>query len=420
MSPRFLTSASVLFLALLFSTTQAAPPADETQRLQLGTREIFTGKVTSYGTPVVPMWRAPMPKDGAKAAGFPLLEGAEHFEVWSPKSRREGAYNHYACLIHHEGVFFAMWGNHPFGEDGPGQRVLFASSRDGRKWSFHGEFLPAPGPVQRTDRRGVHLKPDRWAVVDGQLYGIVYVHGAGIYPVAREITREGRLAPPFLLRPVPEKGRLPAFMPEARTAPEIAGKINQWYVDNDTISWWAHSSGEKIVNSRGVDGAMMIEPFMYRSKSGLVVLQRSFQKTSQKPPLNNRMYVSFPDGKGGWSKPHPTDIPDAPSRAQARRLPDGRVLLIGNQIAPRFDSELYLSRDPLTLSISPDGETFDRAFAVRAGAGKGPRFAGVTGRARGTAFGYPSMIIYNGMVHVLYSINKEDMAVSSFPLKSIE
>jgi hypothetical protein len=164
----------------------------------------------------------------------------------------------------------------------------------------------------------------------------------------------------------------------------------------------------------------MIEPFMYRSRSGLVVLQRSFQKTGRTPPLNNRLYVSFPNGKGGWSKPYPTDIPDAPSRAQARRLPDGRVLLIGSQIAPDFDGELYLPRDPLTLSISPDGETFERVFAVRAGAGKGPRFPGVTGRTRGTAFGYPSMIVRDGMVYVLYSINKEDMALSSFPLDSIK
>jgi hypothetical protein len=313
-----------------------------------------------------------------------------------------------------------MWGNHPFGEDGPGQRVLFASSQDGKQWAFHGEFCPAPGPVLNTDKQGIHLKPDRWVVADGKLYGIVYVHGAGIYPIARELTAQGKPGTPFLLRQLPENGRLPSFMPEAREIPETAAKIRQWYADNDTISWWAHSAGERIVHSRGIDGARLIEPFMYRSKAGLVVLQRSFQKKGEEPVLNNRMYASFPDGKGGWSKPHPTDIPDAPSRAQAHRLSDGRVLLIGNQIAPRFDSGLYLPRDPLTLSTSADGEAFDRVFALRAGASKGPRFSGITGRARGTAFGYPSMIIHNGVIHVLYSINKEDMAVSSVSLDSIK
>jgi hypothetical protein len=419
MSPRIPTPAGILLLiTLVLSGTVVSA---KTHMLQLGTRKITTDKATTCGTPVIPMWRAPMPvEDGSKTAGFPVLKEAEHSEVWRPSTRRDGAYNHYSCLSYHDGYFYAMWGNHPFGEDGPGQRALFSSSKDGRKWSPAAEFCPAPGPVLKTDQHGIHLKPDRWVVVDGKLYGIVYVHGAGIYPIARELGANGKPGAPFLLRTVPEDGRLPSFMPEAREDPDLAAKIKQWYIDNDTLSWWAHSAGERIVHPRGIDGAMMIEPFMYRSRSGLVVLQRSFQKKGEDPVLNNRLYASFPDGKGGWSKPYPTDIPDAPSRAQARALPDGRVLLIGNQIAPRFDDGLYLARDPLTLSVSPDGETFDRVFALCAGASKGPRFSGITGRARGTAFGYPSMIIHDGMLHVLYSIHKEDMAVSSVSLDSIK
>ena len=395
--------------------------ANEKQTLTIGSQTIITNKVTSYGTPVISMWNAPMPQSGVKAAGFPLINGVKHTLVWAPHSRQEGAYNHYACLIHHDGRFWAMWGNHPFSEDGPGQRVLFASSKDGKEWIPHGEFFPPPGPVRKKeDSGGIHLKPDRWAVVDGKLYGIVYVHGAGVYPIVSELTAQGKRGEPFLLRGMPRGAKLPSFMPKPAESPELAAKIRQWYVDNDLISWWAQSPNEHIVNSKSIDGAKMIEPFMYRSKSGLVVLQRSFQKKGQKPPLNNRMYVSFPNGKGGWSKPYPTDIPDAPSRAQAQQLPDGRVIMIGNQIAPRFDDGLYLSRDPLTLSVSPDGKCFDRVFAVRTGSTNGPRFDGVTGRARGTAYGYPSMIIHDGMVYVLYSIHKEDMAISSFPLDSIK
>ena len=402
----------------------ASPESNMTQILQLGTRAFTITQTTPNRTPVVPMWKAQTPSDSRKnAAGFPMLKDARHFDVWKPARREEGAFNHCQSLFFYDGRFYAMWANHLHGEDRPGQRILYSTSRDGREWTPPAELFPPPCPMLKDDHpRGIFLLPDRLAVADGKLYAIAYVRRAFNYPIAREIAGGGTLlGEPFLLRDLPSKdgvtAALPAFMPRPRKAPEIASKIKKWYEDNDTASWWSHVAGEGIPN-RGVNGESLIEPSTYRSKHGMVLLMRHFARSKDvKNKASNRLYASFPDGKGGWTPPHPTDIPDSHSRAQTLRLPDGRVLLAGNQIAPRFDQGLSLARDPLTLAVSPDGEFFTKVFALRAGAPPQYRFLGITGRSKG--FAYPSMVIHDNMIYVLYSVNKEDIAISMVPLDAL-
>ena len=402
------------------------------QTLRLGTRTFTITQKTRDGTPVINMWKAQTPTSNqSKACGFPVLKDAQHADVWKPASRREGAFNHYAALFFHNGRFFAMWGNHWFGENCPGQRVLFSTSKDGRSWSPPAELFPPPGTVGPKDNKSIYLTPDRWVAIDGKLYAIAYVHRAGIYPIAREVSGDAsRLGEPFLLDELPPKGALPRFLPEPRINKTLGAKIRQWYVDNDMVCWWAHS--ERTIPSRGIDKARLIEPFAFRSKHGMVVCMRDYSSYGGSGGgdaiASNRIYASFPDGKGSWSPMYPTDIPDSHSRAQALRLPDGRVLLVGNQIASRFDKGIYLERDPLTLAISPDGEYFTKVFALRAGAASGARpkhrFKTMPGApdivgSGPPGYGYASMIVHDGMLYVLYSVNKEDMAITSVPLASL-
>ena len=417
---------SVLLLcapgALAIAATREAQEARETQTLQLGARTFAITKTTPNGTPVIPMWKAQMPTGNqAKAVGFPMLRDARHFDVWKPADKREGAFNHHPALGFHDGRLYAMWANHWYGEDGPGQRILYSTSRDGREWSPPAELFAPPGPIQTKEKKGINLRPERWVVVDGKLHAVIYAHGAGMYPIAREVAGDGTLlGEPFLLRDLPKNAALPEFMPGPRKDPMLAEKINKWYKDNDTVNWWAHLARE--IRSRAVDGARLIEPFVFRSKDGLVLCMRDFSSShpSAETKSTNRIYASFGDGKGGWSPFYPTDIPDSHSRAQALRLPDGRVLLVGNQIASQFDQALSLVRDPLTLAVSPDGEFFTKVFALRSGGRVRPshRFTGIV-NSRPAGYGYPSMLVHDGMIYVLYSINKEDIAISMAPLDAL-
>ncbi|PTX91529.1 hypothetical protein DB354_16745 [Opitutus sp. ER46] len=414
-----LRAVALVFIAALVlspAPLRAAAPAAVT--LTLGDRTVTTRQFTADGIPVVPRWTAPLPPGNPPApATWPLVRSAEHVTVWRPARRDEGGYNHYAALIHHAGQFYALWANHPLGEDAPGQRVLFAVSADGRRWTTPRELFAAPGPYRRAGEEGLALKPDRWVATPAGLYAVTYVHGTPVYPVARRVEPDGRLGPVFLLRPLPAGALRPRFAPDLAVAPAEAAAIRQYYVDHDLVSWWSHVAGEGVP-ARASDGAALMEPFSYRSVHGPVLCLRSAQGADTKPRQRNRLYVSFPTAEGGWSIPQPTNIPDAPSRAQALRLPDGRVVLVGNQIATRFDQAQHLRRDPLTLALSPDGETFDRVFALRAGAPGKHRWAGITGR--GIGFSYPSALVHDGALFILYSVNKEEIALSRVPLAALE
>jgi hypothetical protein len=400
-------------------TVLAAAEPDPSVDIQVGNRVIRTAKFTKKGTPVVPMWDAPMPTlQRRSGAGFPVLTQAEHAYVWRPPTRADGAYNHYATLALYQGRFFTMWANHPTGEDGPGQRILYAWSDAWGQWSDAMELFPAPGPVLDRSQSGIHLKAERLVVVEDTLYAIVFVHGAGIYPIARSISRDGTLGDPFLVRSLPGGAEYPVYMQGYTNNTErviLGAKIRRWYTDNNHVSWWGRYF-EGVPNS-GIDGAGLIESYTYRARDGGYVLFTRYWGHSGNPVHNNRMYVSFSDRLNSWSAPYPTDIPDSPSRAQALTLDDGTVLLIGNQNVPWFDEALYLDRDPMTVAISDDGYTFDRVFALRTAAPLGWRISNVAGRNLG--FAYSSSLTHRGWLYTSYTIGKEDMAITRVPLAAM-
>ncbi len=423
---RFTITGFIIFVQLSHvccQTTSGKPSPDngaqDVIEVKVGTKKIKTNKVTKQKAPVVPMWEAQTPTtDLSNGAGFPILSEAEHAMVWQPPSQEDGAYNHYACLIYYKNRFYAMWGNHPLGEDAPGQRVLYATSDTWGKWSDAKELFSAPGPVLPRTENGIHLKPDRWAVIDDVLYAITYVHGAKIYPIACAVSENGELGEFFLVENLPNGGTLPTYMQTADasvTAPPMGVRLRNWYRENDHISWWAADTWG--VQRTAVDGHKLIESFIYRAKDGGLVLMLRDWGTPKNPVHDNRMYVSFNDGTGGWGTPYPTDIPDSPSRAQAISLEDGTVLLIGNQNSYCFDQALYLDRDPMTIAVSKDGYKFDRVYALRTNAPRNYRYEGIKGRNFGYA--YSSSIILDGWLYTLYSIGKEDMSITRVPLAAL-
>jgi hypothetical protein len=131
------------------------------------------------------------------------------------------------------------------------------------------------------------------------------------------------------------------------------------------------------------------------------------------------MYVSTSDDGGRtFTRFEPTDIPDSPSLARTLRLDDGTILLIGNQVATTFDppkdKARHDTRDPLTISLSADGEHFNRIVALRWGA---PKHRLKQGGSIG--FQYPSAIVHDGRLCVLYTVGKEDVEFSSVELSEI-
>ena len=83
------------------------------------------------------------------------------------------------------------------------------------------------------------------------------------------------------------------------------------------------------------------------------------------------------------------------------------IYLVGNQIAE--------GRDPVTIAVARDGLHFDEHWAVNFGAPE-IRFPG---QAKCKGFQYPGAMIYENTFYVSYSIGKEDIGFSKFPIESI-
>lgn len=123
------------------------------------------------------------------------------------------------------------------------------------------------------------------------------------------------------------------------------------------------------------------------------------------------LYASTTEDDGmSWSEPVQTDFPDSTSRFHLQRLPDGRCILINNPSSTQYD------RSVLALSISDDGITYNRAFAIRLESAT----VGFTGKHKLDGWQYPHSVVWNDSLFVAYSVNKEDIAVSRIPLSALE
>lgn len=109
-----------------------------------------------------------------------------------------------------------------------------------------------------------------------------------------------------------------------------------------------------------------------------------------------------------WSKPVRTNYPDATSKNFPGRLSNGAYFLINNP-NPK-------GRDPLAVSFSRDGWTFDRALAIR----KNLPPRRFEGRAKGSGTAqYPHAIEHGGSLWVIYATNKEDIEVAEIPVSKL-
>jgi len=390
---------------------------------------------TAKGSAVVHMWACPMPQPGGVGAGYPILKHAEHTCVYQA-TRETGAYNHHSQIVRHAGHFHAMWSNHPHGEDGPGQRVLYGTSSDGKTWSRFQELFPPPGPVIPSEEMGLTCTAFRWLVLDNTLYAVAGLHrnvgfvdhNGELPPVPRKDeqhrsrARDGH-AP--LARSVYPDGTFgPIFATGSKCAQDLAfatapdptnGRLREINSRPSHLPSWDFEGIFKFPRA-AENGHRLCEPTVYRNCRGRwVMLLRDLA-------YSHRMYVSHLDEDTGvWQDARPTDIPDSPGLSCTVQLEDGTVLLVGNQMAPVFDNgheRRHYGRDPLTVSVSRDGKLFSRCYALRCGIQQ-YRVPQTEVLGRGGGGQYPSALVHEGILYVLYSMGKEDIWFCSVALQNI-
>jgi len=380
-------------------------------------------------------WGVPWPEEGKAVYGYPILPGVESFQIYHA-TPLTGVYSHHSQIAHFKGTFFASWSNQEWGEDGPGQRVLCSVSENGRKWQKPFVCFPSLGGMRKPERSGRVLTAEAWVVVGGTMYAVagvndkpgpsnriaagyettesgqkrmLYSGRVGWGRIARSVTPDGALGPIFWLvdaPPAPMAG-FPQF-PDAHDPQfrEVAQAINRILRNPLHMPAWDFLNYTTRVPS--VDGHEMCEPSVYRRSDGVLVrLSRDCG-----PQKSHRLYASLSkDGGKTWTPAVRTNIPDSPSKAVSGTLPDGKNYLIGNQVP----ESAHGVRDPLVISLSPDGKTFDWSAAIV----HGHPPVRYPGHAKDLGFQYPSAIVVGKALWVIYSIDKEDVAVSRIPLAEL-
>lgn len=358
----------------------------------------------------------------AERAGetFPTVSGAVHSRVFTADAAN-GGYNHHANIIFFYGKFHVNWSNHRYCEDGPGQRVLYKSSSDARKWGEVRELFPAPHPEAPREHSGIFATCLGFVTWEGRLFAVAnttrtvgwknldqtksssvftsecnYPVYRAIAHIYREILPNGRFGPIFTDDP----GKFPddLLFPLVRTSDCVPGfrEPDCGYDISDALR---QNPGKR----------RFCEPVVWRAADGRFVLLLRDDSGSY------RKWVSFSaDGKN-WSAPVISDIPDAPSWSCRLALESGTVLLFGNHHGKGYvdEQKRWRDRDPLLVSVSTDGIEFHGTRAVCSGWYK-HQLGGIPGR--GGSAQYPCAILRNGICHVAYSLGKESIAVTSFPV----
>jgi len=139
---------------------------------------------------------------------------------------------------------------------------------------------------------------------------------------------------------------------------------------------------------------------------------KSLRESEESKSRRNYASFSFDDGKT-WTRPTRTNFPDACSRSNAGRLPDGQVYVINN-VLPIATKQG--GRSLLAISLSRDGLNFDRVAALRFVAPP-MRFEG---RSKVIGYQYPHSVVVGDDLWAIYSVNKEDIEIARIPVSELE
>ena len=320
--------------------------------------------------------------------------------------RASNGVNQHNYLIHHEGEFWAMWSDGPGFEDQVGQRVKFSTSPDGLSWSEPKFLTPVP-PASGPDSKyyGTRTKKGfRW-ISRG-----FWQRGEELYALASLDEAAGFFGSSLNLHAF-------RLISENETW-EDAGVISENTINNFPPQ--KLPTGQWMMSRRTFDYKKTGVHFLVGGRSGIdqwksfPVLGSNSELAAEEPlwwllPDNNLMalfrdnnrsgylYRSFSIGDGGnWSTPIKTNFPDATSKIHGLRLHDGRYVLVSNANPKK--------RDPLVLSISDDGMTFNKMGYL----------------AGGRQVDYPHVMEHEGALFIAFSGEKQSVEVLKIQLEELD
>ena len=345
----------------------------------------------------------------------------------------EWRFCHHPALGAFGNRLFAMWSNGPNGEDELGQRVMYASSEDGRRWStprilceaFEGRrmqrVLTAAGfhacggklaayigayeyrSLEETTDRSGRTRQGR-DCVETALYAMVTQDGEHFCaPMDLQVP----ICPNYGPQPL-QSGRLLLTGNWAHAYTDDPFGLTGWTlrgfcrdtgllekpVRDDPSYFW------RVSRAMGLEGALCEGAYLQGADGVIHMLHRSYGQW---------LFESdSADGGETWSHPEMTRFPNGNSKFFLGRLPDGRCIYIGN---PALNAD----RCPLVLSIAEADMRFERHYLLESQ----PTRRKFNGFAKGGMYAYPHALCHGDSLYVIYSLWKEDVYVLRIPLADL-
>ena len=349
--------------------------------------------------------------------GLKTIPG-EHLEVYRATEESGFRFTHHPGLAVFQGQLYCSWSSGQAHEDRPGQRVVYARSADGQNWSSPQVLAKPPGGNDRCIGAGFHVMND--TLVAGYTTAYNYpTHNLfnDDNALFARISRDGltwsepvKLASGFFIEgPLPLPGGRCIRGGEQAGARWKAGEVRMrmLYCDDPLgMSGWkeaAISPAESL--PKGLKVFDYTEPSPFVRPDGVIV--SPFRNSS------GYLYASTSRDNGvSWSAPRITNFPDATSRHATGTLPDGTTFLINNPGNGKASSP----RNLLTIALSRDGKTFDRAWLIRGE----PTTMRFKGKDKRDGWQYPNARVWKDSLYVAYSVNKEDLVVTRIALQDLK
>jgi hypothetical protein len=344
--------------------------------------------------------------------GLAMHPDAETFTVFSPGDD-DNRFNHGAVITQFDGKLYVQWQTSRQDEDSPDTHVVYSTSTDGESWSAPVILGEAPAGAMTTS--------GGWWVYDNELVAFI-----NVWPRAGDIGQGGYTM--FSTSSDGDAWSTPAPVTDADGVP-VPGIFEQdprALADGRIISAFHLQPGLVVApfftdDPGGTTGwtrgrmtnlpfegnvSREIEPSWFEQGANVIVMVFRDQAESFR-----KLAASSLDRGASWTTPVLTNIPDARTKQSAGNLPDGTAFLVGNPVSSK-------ARYPLVVMLGHDGQTFDRAWLLRAAGDALPamRFAGQYKRP---GYSYPKSAVINDWLYVAYATNKEDIEITRVPVNAL-
>lgn len=311
-----------------------------------------------------------------------------------------------------------MWSNGMKDEDAPGQRVVFAVSKNFKSWSAP-KVLALPAAYNDSmlnvlTAAGFHQYHDTLVAYYGE-YSPVRTNTK----LWAKYTTDGiNWSEPVNMKVPINANHGPQALHDGRLV--ICGNFTFAYSDDRTgLSGWKMSSIYPLGSFKEDNPATFYDP---AAKFSLPpICEASFYQTADdvihalfrvtgKGWKGKLWQAESADNAVSWSFPVETDFTDNDSKFHFGQLPDNQYYYVGIP-----DTVHHYDRNPLILSISAEGNIFNRHYVIANSLYQLKK----EGLWKGGQYGYPHTMISNGYMYVIVSRQKEAVELLRFRLSQL-